>query len=571
MKKPEETIMGRNNVFCVFAVFFLTLYLLICLTPASANEDDWDNLIVTLSPENSVVSKDVYTLEALKFDGYGMVWIQVSKNGENLGDTALENNSTAWCYLDDNNVRLKACNVTDQETLPMFGSLCSPEAEIVFETKKDVEDNVALELDLDADKDEYLLDEDVIVDMELRNTGEVKTDKIKLDVDSDGLLVKEGVPESIMLDKGSKKSSELRFRFPDKVKDNYNITVNVNWKDSSGEHSLSKDVEIELTEPLEIYKNTGSEAFSGEPVYVVVSVKNVQKRAVNVSLFDLLPETFSLVNDSEFSAVDISELGNSYSNSENNGDLNSENNSDSNLENNSDSNSEKFSNLNWNFVLAPEEKKTISYYIKSEQAGAHRTPQVHAYSDLCGQSYAEISDSENIVTVYENISYKEYSNNTKTEVVLSSGNDLSAYLDKNGYALLNIWVKNEALDVTLFIPEGTRLLDIQKEPLKSITIKEVDQPSLPDSLNLEGNCYKLEPEGTEIEPYANLSLGLKTSLEGNFPSIYRYDEDKSIWTLIDSSLNEDRISAKIDDFSIYGVLSEPQQKVKLNVKVVYQT
>ncbi len=555
MKKPKETVMSRKSILCVFATFFLTLYLLICLTPVSANEDEWDNLIVTLSPENSVISKNVYTLEALKFDGYGMVWVQISKNGENLGDAVLENNSTAWCYMDNNSVRLKACNVTDQETLPMFGSLCSPKAEIVFETKKDVEDNVALELDLDADKEEYLLDEDVIVDMELRNTGEVKTDKIKLDVDSDGLLVKEGVPESIMLDKGSKKSSELRFRFPDKVKDNYNITVNVNWKDGSGEHSLSKDVEIELTEPLEIYKNTGSEAFSGGPVYVVVSVKNVQKRAVNVSLFDLLPETFSLVNDSEFSAVNISELSNSYSNSENN----------------SDSNSENFSNLNWNFVLAPEEKKIISYYIKSEQTGAHRTPQVHAYSDLCGQSYVEISDSENIITVYENMSYKEYSNNTKAKVVLSSGNDLSAYLDKNGYALLDIWVKNEVLDVTLFISKGTRLLDSQREPLKSITIKEVDQPSLPGSLNLEENCYKLEPEGTEIEPYANLSLGLKTPLEGNFPSIYRYDEDKAIWTLIDSSLNEDRISAKIDDFSIYGVLSEPQQKVKLNVKVVSQT
>jgi len=72
---------------------------------------------------------------------------------------------------------------------------------------------VVLELDLDADKDEYLLDNDVIVDMELRNIGEVKTDKIRIDVDSDGLRVKEGAPENIILDKGSKKSYKLRFRF----------------------------------------------------------------------------------------------------------------------------------------------------------------------------------------------------------------------------------------------------------------------------------------------------------------------------------------------------------------------
>lgn len=211
--------MSRKCFFLAFTAFFLTLYLVMCLTPASANEDDWDSLIVTLSPENSIVSKDVYILEALKFDGYGMVLVQVSKEDERLGDAVLENNSTAWCYLDSNNVRLKACNVTDQKTLPMFGSLCSPEAEIVFETKKIVEDDVVLELDLEANKDEYFLDEDIIIDMELRNVGEVKSDRIRLDLDSDGLLVKEGGPEIITLDKGSKKSCELRLRFPERLKE----------------------------------------------------------------------------------------------------------------------------------------------------------------------------------------------------------------------------------------------------------------------------------------------------------------------------------------------------------------
>ena len=132
-----------------------------------------------------------------------MVLVQVSKEDERLGDAVLENNSTAWCYLDSNNVRLKACNVTDQKTLPMFGSLCSPEAEIVFETKKIVEDDVVLELDLKRIKTSTL-DEDIIIDMELRNVGEVKSDRIRLDLILDGLLVKEGGPEIITLDKGSK-------------------------------------------------------------------------------------------------------------------------------------------------------------------------------------------------------------------------------------------------------------------------------------------------------------------------------------------------------------------------------
>ena len=68
-------------------------------------------------------------------------------------------------------------------------------------------------------------------------------------------------------------------------------------------------------------------------------------------------------------------------------------------------------------MLAPEEMKTFSYSIKSEQLGAHRVPQTHLYANLCGQLYTESSDSENIITVYDNISYKEYKNETTTETM----------------------------------------------------------------------------------------------------------------------------------------------------------
>jgi len=533
--------LSRSNNLCAGPALFIALFLLTGLLaglmPASANEDDWDNLAVTLGLENSIVSKDGYTLEALKFDGYGMVWVQVLKNGTTLGNAVLENNSSSWCYMDSENIRLKAVNVTDQRTLPMFGSLFSPKAEVVFETKRDVEENVILELDLDADKDEYLLGEEVIVDMELRNTGQVKTGKISLGLDSDGLLVREGCPENVILDKGSKKSCELRFKFPEEVKENYNITVSVNWEDGSGEHFLSEAVEIEVVEPLNIYKNAGSEGFSGSPVYVTLSVKNVQERSVNVRLLDLLPATFTVINSSSSEGDGLSSDNSSY--------------------------------LSWEFVLAPEEKKTFSYSIRSEQLGAHRVPQAHAYSDLCGQLYTESSDSENIITVYENISYSQYSNETLTEVTLASGADLSTYLDKNGYALLDIRVENKALDAFVFIPKGTRLLDSQKEPLKAIKIIEADQPLLPGTLYMVGKCYcGLEPEGVEFDPFVRLSLGLNSSIEGNFPSIYRYDGTNSTWTLIDSTLSENRISAELTHFSVYAVLAEPPAEVELHVNLV---
>lgn len=386
--------MSRKSHFYIISVFLVASYILTGIMPAAANEDDWSSLTVTLGNENpivSIVSADEYTLEALKFDGYGMVLVQVSKNGLTLGDTVLENNSSSWCYMDNDNIRLKACNVTNRENLPMFSNLCSPEAEITFETKRSTEetpteDNVNLELDLEADKDEYLLGDEVIVDTDIRNIGKIKADKVKVDVDSDGLLVHDGGPENITIDKGSKKSFELQFRFPEIIKENYNITANVSWEDSSGKHFLSEVVEIKVSEPLEIYKNTGSEVFIGTPAYVTFSVKNVQDRPVNVSLIDLLPATFTMINNSEPAANVLGLDSSPY--------------------------------LSQNFVLAPEEKKTFSYSIKSEKLGAHRIPQTHAYANLCGQLYNECSDSENIITVYDNISYKEYNDKkVKTETI----------------------------------------------------------------------------------------------------------------------------------------------------------
>lgn len=402
--KLEGTVMNRKSNFYTIAVFLIVFYMLIGIMPAAANEDEWSSLTVTLGTENSIVSivsVDEYTIEALKFDGYGMVWLRVSKNGLTLGDTVLENNSSSWCYMDNNNIRLKACNVTNMENLPMFSNLCSPEAEVVFEAKRSAEetateDNVNLEFDLEADKDEYLLGDEVIVDTEIRNIGNIKADNIKFNVDSDGLLVQDGGPENITIDKGSKKSFELRLRFPEKIKDNYSITGNVSWEDNSGKHLLSKVVDISVSEPLKIYKYTGSEVFIGTPAYVTVSVKNVQDRPVNISLIDPLPATFTMINNSELAS---SVLG---------------------LDN--------LSYLSQDFVLAPEEMKTISYSIKSEKLGAHRVPQTHAYANLCGQLYNECSDSEDIITVYDNISYKEYNHKTQVEEISPVKTKLSVNL-----------------------------------------------------------------------------------------------------------------------------------------------
>ncbi|WP_243683966.1 hypothetical protein [Methanosarcina barkeri] len=45
---------------------------------------------------------------------------------------------------------------------------------------------MSLALDLEADKDEYLLSDEVIVDTEIRNIGNIKADKVKFNVDPMG-------------------------------------------------------------------------------------------------------------------------------------------------------------------------------------------------------------------------------------------------------------------------------------------------------------------------------------------------------------------------------------------------
>lgn len=77
----------------------------------------------------------------------------------------------------------------------------------------------------------------------------------------------------------------------------------MSWEDNSGKHFLSKVVDISVSEPLKIYKYTGSEVFIGTPAYVTVSVKNVQDRPVNISLIDPVPATFTMINNSELAPV----------------------------------------------------------------------------------------------------------------------------------------------------------------------------------------------------------------------------------------------------------------------------
>jgi len=504
----------------ILAFFIIT----IAFPTASATE--WDSATFTLSLENPVVSKGDYTLNIVEFDGYGMVGINISCNGVFIGNTVLANNDSNWNYLDNSRIRLKGINVTDQRILPMYGSVYSPRAEIVFATEKSSKNPGSLALSISTDKDEYLIDQQIIATIRIRNIGEIKVDEIHLDVDADALTIQGDLPSGFGLYEGTYRSEIIKLRFPAALqKGSYNISVNMSWIDNHGTRNfLTESNIVRITQPIKIYKSTTNEANPGQTVYTSLSVENIQSRTVRVRLDDALPIFFTLINGTV---------------------------------------TDNKQDLNWEFVLAPRERKVLSYQMIPEQVGAHRVPQAHATWNLWGEEYTNSSDSDNIIAVYQCLSFLERDFPEATpapdEIIeVSSGEDFSNLVDANGYALQDIKVKNDNLDVFIFIPKGTRLLDANGKPLTIITIKPSESQPDHSNLILAGEMfYQLEPEGAVFDPNVIINLPFNTSKTGT-SMIYRYNTTNTTWDSLNGTVSEARISTQLTRFSVYAVFTEAE-------------
>ena len=350
-------------------IIFCTLLIITFAFPiVSATE--WDSATFTLSMENPVVSKGDYTINVVEFDGYGMVALNISFNGVFIGNTVLMNNESNWFYMDNDRIRFKGINVTDQRILPMCGSVHSPQAEIVFATERSPEESESMALSISTDKDEYLIDEQVIVTMQIRNIGEVKVDDIHLNVDTDGLVDQVDLPSDFSLNEGTYRSEEIKLRFPATLHNgSYNISANISWTNAHGTRDfLTESNTISITQPIEVYKSTTNEAGQGQIVYTSISVENIQSRPVSVRLDDVLPMFFTLIDGTV---------------------------------------TDNKQDLNWNFILAPHERKVVSYQMIPEQVGAHRVPKPHVTWNLWGENTTNSSDSDNVIAVYRGVSFLE--------------------------------------------------------------------------------------------------------------------------------------------------------------------
>ena len=504
-------------------IIFCTLLIITIAFPiVSATE--WDSATFTLSMENPVVSKGDYTINVVEFDGYGMVALDISYNGVFIGNTVLMNNESNWFYMYNDRIRFKGINVTDQRILPMCGSVHSPQAEIVFATERSPEESESMALSISTDEDEYLIDEQIITTVLIRNIGEVKVDDIHLNVDLDGLIIQGDLPSGFNLDDGTYRSEEIKLRFPATLhKGFYNISVNMSWTNAHGTRDfLTESNTISITQPIEVYKSTTKEASQGQTVYTSISVENIQSRPVSVRLDDVLPVFFTL--------IDGTVTGNKP-------------------------------DLNWDFVLAPHERKVFSYQMIPEQVGAHRVPKPHVTWNLWGVNYTNSSDSDNIIAVYQGVSFLEkdfpepsLTPPTSGEVIeVSSGEDFSNFVDENGYALADIKVTNDTLNVFVFIPKGTKILD-RGMPLTSITIKPSEiQPDYSNLIPAGEMLYQLEPDGAVFDHNIIIDLPFDTLNTGT-PMICRYNT--TIWDSLGGTVSRARISTNLTQFSVYGVFVE---------------
>ena len=217
--------------------------------------------------------------------------------------------------------------------------------------------------------------------------------------------------------------------------------------------------------------------------------------------------------------------------------------------------------LNWEFILAPHERRVVSYQMIPEQVGAHRAPKPHATWNLWGVNHTNSSDSDNVIAVYQGVSFREQEFPEPTpipsEVIeVSSGEDFSNFVDASGYALKDIKVTNDTLNVFVFIPKGTKTLDANSIPLTNITIKPSESQPDHSNLILAGEMlYQLGPEGAVFDPYVNIDLPFDTSKIGT-PLIYRYN---TTWDSLGGTVSGARISTQLTEFLVYAVFLEPKE------------
>ena len=121
--------------------------------------------------------------------------------------------------------------------------------------------------------------------------------------------------------------------------------------------------------------------------------------------------------------------------------------------------------------------------------------------------------------------------------------DVSDYVDKDGVFTEDVTAESEDGNCRITIDEGTTGLTEDGRPLSEISITPMEKPPLPpDSANIIGLVYDIEPDGATFDPPITLCFSYDPDLvpegvaEENLV-IAMWDEEAGEWVNLDSTVN----------------------------------
>jgi hypothetical protein len=154
-----------------------------------------------------------------------------------------------------------------------------------------------------------------------------------------------------------------------------------------------------------------------------------------------------------------------------------------------------------------------------------------------------------------------FTDNTVQLTVDVKGETGTATIEKDGTVEGNITVSSPDKEITLSIPDGTKVLTGGSVPTQISITPDEDPPAPPTDKNIIGIPYECQPDGTTFNPAINLvwEYDPATIPEGTDVSQLKvafYNKVTGKWEAVESTVDpvNHTITAKISHFSTYAIV-----------------
>lgn len=139
--------------------------------------------------------------------------------------------------------------------------------------------------------------------------------------------------------------------------------------------------------------------------------------------------------------------------------------------------------------------------------------------------------------------------------------NLTLYLDDQGMTTATITLSSNDGRVTIIIPEGTKMLDADGNPLGSIQIIVLNTPPPPPDYAMVGPAYDCLPAGATFEPTLPLTFGYDTvdlpaGVSENDLVMAYWDGDK--WVMLSTTVDTQAktVTGQVAHFTAFAILAK---------------